>query len=343
MVIALTCLYGFLVLVSAGNLILMRRPRGEARICFEVMIPARNEAETLPVVLPPLVGSGLQVTVLDDDSSDDTATVAENFGARVIRGHQPLPAGWTGKNYACHRLADLATADWVVFLDADTHPLPGFAESLSHHLATTEAEVVTGFPRMLPGAGIEPAYLGWVPWILLATNPFGLVTLTGKGHNRFTNGQFVAWRKPLLQELKPFEQVRNEILEDVKIGRLLAQKGKKVDVLNLSHILEVQMYKTLDEAFKGMCKNSADIAGHSIASLFLALFLLFIAWGWILGGVGCFALLVLSKALTDRITKFTPWTALLIPITITGATVTIVASLIQKRKGIRTWKGRTYS
>jgi hypothetical protein len=92
-----------------------------------------------------------------------------------------------------------------------------------------------------------------------------------------------------------------------------------------------------------MCKNSADIAGHPAASLFLVLLLLFIAWGWVIGGVGCYALLVLSKALTDRITKFAPWTALLIPLTITGAAVTIIVSLIQKRKGSRTWKGRTYS
>ena len=336
-------LYGFLVAVSAGNLLFMRRAKIYGKICFEVMIPARNEAETLPVVIPPLIESGVKVTVLDDDSSDGTGEVASKLGAEVIQMTESLPSGWTGKNNACHRLAKSATAEWVVFLDADTYPLPEFAERLSGHLLTTDAEVVTGFPRMLPGADMEPAYLGWVPWILLATNPFGLVSATGRGHNRFTNGQFVAWRLSTLKELEPFKQVRGEILEDVKIGRLLGKQNRKVDVLIVSDILEVQMYRTLREAFQGMCKNSADIVGHPIASVLLALLLLFIAWGWVLGGVGCYALLVLSKALTDRITKFTPWTALLIPLTITGAAVTIIVSLLQKRKGTRTWKGRTYS
>ncbi len=339
---ALYCLYGFLVAVAAGNLLLMRRTKVIAKVCFEVMVPARNEAENLPTILPPLLASGVKVTVLDDESTDETREIASRLGA-VVTPSEPLPAGWTGKNFACHQLSQLATADWVVFLDADTHPLPGFAEQLAGHLVTTDAEVVTGFPRMLPGAGLEPAYLGWVPWILLATNPFGLVSATNKGHNRFTNGQFVAWRRTTLQAVKPFERMKGEILEDVKIGRLLAQQKRKVDVLNVANILEVQMYKTLPEAFRGMCKNSADIGGHPVASLLLAILLLGIAWAWVFGGIGCYALLVLSKALTDRITRFVPWTALLIPFTITAASFTILVSLMQKRKGTRTWKGRTYS
>lgn len=342
MLIVLFGMYGFLVAVAAGNLMLMRRPRSRSTICFEAMIPARNEEENLAYLLPPLLLSGVKVTVFDDDSSDATKEVASRLGATVMSPTSPLPAGWTGKNNACHQLAKQAQADWVVFLDADTRPLPGFAEQLSGHLSTTDAEVVTGFPRMLPGEGLEPAYLGWVPWILLATNPFGLVSATKKGHNRFTNGQFVAWRRSTLESVKPFEQLKGEILEDVKIGRLLAHQGRRVDVLNVANILEVQMYKNLPEAFRGMCKNSADIAGHPMASLLLALFLLFIAWGWVLGGVGCYALLVLSKALTDRTTKFAPWTALLIPLTITAASVTILVSIVQKRKGTRTWKGRVY-
>jgi cellulose synthase/poly-beta-1,6-N-acetylglucosamine synthase-like glycosyltransferase len=340
--IALYLFYGVLVLISAGNLLLMRCPRQAGDPCFEVMIPARNEAENIQRVLTPLIEQGAKVTVFDDDSSDGTGEIAQELGATVVTPCAPLPEGWTGKNNACHQLSQNAESEWVVFLDADTHPKDGFVQALSGHLCKTDAEVVTGFARMLPGAGLEPAYLGWVPWILLATNPFGLVAATGKGHNRFTNGQFVAWRRSVLSEVRPFETMQSEILEDVKIGRLLAQQGRKVDVLNVSEILEVQMYRTLSEAFRGMCKNSADIVGSSVGSYLFAAFLLLIAWGWLIGGIGCYALLVLSKALTDRITKFAPWTALLIPLTISAAAVTIVVSELQKGKGSRTWKGRTY-
>ncbi len=105
--------------------------------------------------------------------------VAAAAGARVLRGGE-LPAGWTGKNHACHRLAQAAAEDsparWWVFLDADVYPEPGFLGGLVQHLERHRPPVLTGFPKGLPGRGIEPLFLAWVGWILLATNPFALVS-----------------------------------------------------------------------------------------------------------------------------------------------------------------------
>lgn len=335
-----------MLLVALGNLALMRRPKGHAEINFQVLIPARNEAENLPNVIPPLVQSGVQVLVYDDESTDGTANVATDLGATVVPAPCPLPPGWTGKNHACYQLSQVATAEWVVFIDADTFPSPDFAPKLAHILSATHAPVVSAFTRMYPGQGIEPAYLSWVPWILLASNPFGLVSKTKRGHNRFTNGQFTAWKRELLLELKPNEILKREVLEDVKIGRLLCQKGYQVEVIDGSTILAVQMYKTLQEAIDGMSKNSGDIMGNLFASLGLCLFLLLIAWGWVFLGPWAwlgYLLLITGKLVTDRTVGVPLWVFPLAPLTITGAALTIIRSLIWKRKGAVTWKGRTYS
>src|ERR1700722_6686356 len=79
------------------------------------VIPARNEAAMLPVVLPTLLGQdypgALTVIVVDDCSTDGTAEVAAAFGPepgrpgrpgralRVLAG-APLPPGWAGKVWA---------------------------------------------------------------------------------------------------------------------------------------------------------------------------------------------------------------------------------------------------
>jgi glycosyltransferase involved in cell wall biosynthesis len=286
---------------------------------------------------------GVQVTVYDDASTDGTADVARQFGANVIAGRE-LPEGWTGKCFACHNLSAVEGTPWLVFMDADTRTLPGFAEQLAGVLNETQADVVTGFPKILPGAGIEPAYLGWVPWILLATNPFGLVSATGRGHNRFKNGQFSAWRSDVLKELRPFEQCRSEVLEDVKIGRLLAKTGHPVEVLDLSRILEVKMYDNLKEAWKGMLKNSADIAPGFLGCCLFAGYLTLVAVGWALVPEGWFYLagLMLSKFLTDRIVRQPVWTFPLIPLTCLAAAATVMVSYVNRRTRGREWKGRTY-
>lgn len=333
-------LYSILFVVALINWIWIPRLRARTGTCRVVFcIPARDEAARLPHVLGPLRGE--TVLVFDDESTDGTAEVARSLGASVISPRGPLPAGWTGKNRACHELAGAAPeADWVVFLDADTIPSADFATRLRAELAATTESFCTGFLRVLPGRGLEPAYLGWVFWILLATNPFGLVARTHRGHNGFLNGQFIAWRKAFLTEAKPYEQVKGEILEDVKLGRWLAKMRQPVRVLSTGESLSVQMYTNLREACGGMLKNSHAIAGGG--SWALALFLLLLAWGWLAFWPAYFILLA-SKLITDRVSGGAWWAAPLMPFTLTAAAVTILLSRHLKRQGRLAWKGRTYS
>jgi 4,4'-diaponeurosporenoate glycosyltransferase len=95
--------------------------RGDAH-AVSVVIPARNEEGTLPVLLESLrrLSTGVrEVIVVDDDSQDSTASVARSAGARVLSPGAP-PRGWTGKAWACHWGARASSADLLLFLDADT-------------------------------------------------------------------------------------------------------------------------------------------------------------------------------------------------------------------------------
>ncbi len=347
--ILVAILYGWVLFVAVTNTLLMVRLRATGRSApqtFEVLIPARNESATLPICLPPLIESGARVTVYDDASDDGTGDIASNLGAAVIEG-SALPPGWTGKNHACFQLAARADKDWFLFLDADVRPSPEFATAFEELLREIpdEVGVVSGFLRMIPGEGIEPLYLSWVPWILLATNPFGLVSRTGVGHNRFTNGQFTAWRRDLYHEMQPNETLKDRVLEDVLIGRLLARRGVRVQILDATRVISVKMYTTLGEAVRGMAKNSAEIGGGPRGSALLAVVFLLLGWGWLLGGSWMWALylmLVLSKVLTDRLVRLPLWTSPLIPLTCSAAAATVLWSLRLQRSGRREWKGRQY-
>ena len=87
-----------------------------------VIIPARNEAHNLPKLLASLTNqkeSPEEIIVVDDGSTDGTADVARQHGAKVVVPG-PLPEGWRGKPWACHQGAHAATGDVFCFLDADT-------------------------------------------------------------------------------------------------------------------------------------------------------------------------------------------------------------------------------
>lgn len=364
MTILLVCFYASFAAISAINLAFMKRakvPVGQAdnvreRLC--ILIPARNEEANLARLLPALLGSGSEgadipkVYVFDDESSDRTAEVAAENGAIVIRPREPLPRGWTGKNRACHELAKASAedsdAEWLLFLDADVYPEPGFVTAI---LRLTEAVsrrtcVISGFPRIIPGRGIEPLFLAWVGWALLATNPYGLVSLTGRGHNRFTNGQFACWRARTYTELWPNQILKGRILEDVLIGRLCADRGIGVEVVNLSAVLGVKMYDTWRETLDGMSKNSYEITNSVLGSIFLAALLIFVSWGWLLAGTAllpCFGLFLLSGLFCIWTVRAKPYGLILLPIGITIGSYTILRSMRWHRKGQIVWKGRTYS
>ena len=71
----------------------------------------------------------VEVLVIDDHSTDRTARVAREFGAAVICS-EPLPAGWTGKTWACFQGVQHASCDLLLFLDADTYFASGGLDRL---------------------------------------------------------------------------------------------------------------------------------------------------------------------------------------------------------------------
>lgn len=81
-----------------------------------ILIPARNEAQSLRILLPQLqrTHSTADIILVDDGSTDDTAEVATRLGIKVIRH----PYGM-GNGAAIKTAARAASGDIFVFLDAD--------------------------------------------------------------------------------------------------------------------------------------------------------------------------------------------------------------------------------
>lgn len=125
-------------------------PGEAAPLSVAVLIPARDEEESLPGLLDALrscrVGEDAvveRVLVVDNGSADSTARVAREGGAEVVR--EPRP----GYGRACLRgLGELSGAEEpqevVVFLDADDHRAPGQLRRVLAPLARGRADLVLG-------------------------------------------------------------------------------------------------------------------------------------------------------------------------------------------------------
>lgn len=83
---------------------------------ISVVIPAYNAARFLPRCLASVAAqthAPAEIIVVDDGSTDDTGTIAENLGAKVIR----RPNG--GLSAARNTGIECASGEWIALLDAD--------------------------------------------------------------------------------------------------------------------------------------------------------------------------------------------------------------------------------
>ncbi len=96
---------------------------------ISLILPAKNEADGLRRTLPGVrqLLPDAEVIVVDDGSTDDTATVAREHGARVLSSPYSM-----GNGAAIKRGARGATGDVFVFMDADgQHDLRSIAGLLA--------------------------------------------------------------------------------------------------------------------------------------------------------------------------------------------------------------------
>jgi glycosyltransferase involved in cell wall biosynthesis len=123
-----------------------------------LIIPALNEAKSLPHVFEAIADAGLEaeIVVVDDGSTDDTAETATALGARVIR--HPFNMGYgaaiqTGYMYALEHGAEL-----LVQMDADGQHDPRQIPAMVEPIRRDECDLVIA-SRFLEVTGYR---MGWV-------------------------------------------------------------------------------------------------------------------------------------------------------------------------------------
>jgi glycosyltransferase involved in cell wall biosynthesis len=103
------------------------------------MVPAYNEERLLGVTLHHIQeatqaftrrGWTVEIVVCDNNSSDRTAAIAVASGARVV--FEPVNQISRARN----RGAAAATGEWLIFVDADSHPSIGLFEDVAAQIET---------------------------------------------------------------------------------------------------------------------------------------------------------------------------------------------------------------
>ncbi|MBS1910832.1 MAG: glycosyltransferase [Bacteroidetes bacterium] len=248
------------------------RPSQTPRV--SVLVPARNEERTITACVRSLLAQNypdFEVCVLNDASDDATGSIlaklaAEHPELRVLTG-TPLPAGWVGKNWACHQLALLADGEWLIFTDADTVHSP---ESIAACIAFTErtgVEFLSGVPHQRLRGFWERAVVPMVIFLYFAYLPNKWITNRRDPKFSATNGQLLCMTRRAYAGIGGHEAVRSQLVEDVWLGRAAKRRGLRTALATAVETVECRMYRTPTEVLSGFSKNFFPGFDYSLTGL----------------------------------------------------------------------------
>jgi len=356
-------------LVFAGNL-RAYLPPPPARGNFpsvSVLIPARDEEKAIGQAIDSALGASegveVEVVVLDDGSTDNTREIVQaraRADSRVrLESAPPLPAGWCGKQHACHVLASRARHDLLLFQDADVRLEPGAVGRLAGFQRDSGADLVSGVPRQETGTILEMILIPMIHFVLLGFLPVG--RMRESRHPAFAAGcgqLFLATREGY-EKAGGHAGIRETLHDGIRLPKAFRQAGLATDLCDATPLARCRMYAGALATWKGLGKNATEGLGNPrmivpatallLAGQVLPFVLLGAAFltgaGWpaiLLAGIGV-AMAWLPRFLAAVAYRQSALGALLHPLGVALLLVIQWEALIRRQLGLgSSWRGRTY-
>ena len=323
-----------------------------------VVIPARNEAGVIATTLSALdsQGAGLQVILVDDDSSDATVEIARQSGLAGLRiiSAQPLPSGWTGKLWAQQQGTQHVETDLTLLLDADIELAPGMLKSLKCKLGREKLHFVSLMAMLRLSSFWEKLLMPAFIYFFKMLYPFALANRPGHPMAAAAGG-CILLKTEIFQCIGGMSAIRDAVIDDCTLAKKVKSAGYRIWV-GLTHgVLSQRPYNSLAEIWEMVSRTAYTQLYYSLWLLLACTALLLLMY-W-LPVIGLFyfqsmaqlicgfsVLVMLAIYLpTLRFYALHPCWSLAMPLIAALYLLMTWTSAIRCWQGERTrWKGRVY-
>jgi hopene-associated glycosyltransferase HpnB len=259
------------------------------------VVPARNEADSLPGTLPALLAQDypgdFRVFLVDDGSDDGTADVAAELGEKAARDGggpltvvpgRPRPDGWAGKVWAMSQgLAAVvdtgsAAAAYVLFTDADIFWTPTALRDLVRAAEDDDRALVSQMALLRAETAWERVIVPAFVYFFAQLYPFKKVN-NPKSRTSAGAGGCMLIRAEALERAGGLEPMRGALIDDVALGTLLKKGGNRIWLGLTTDIRSDRPYPSLGSlwhmiarsAYVQLRYNPALLAGTLVGLLLL--------------------------------------------------------------------------
>tara|TARA_R110002072_G_scaffold13481_2_gene56859 strand:+ start:51186 stop:52334 length:1149 start_codon:yes stop_codon:yes gene_type:complete len=238
-----------------------------------VVIAARDEEQRIGQTLTALLDSdypAMEVILANDRSTDRTAGIAESIVAhddrlRLVTIDQ-VPDGWLGKTNAMTQAAKLASGQFLLFTDGDIQFSPDAIRLAMRYTLDRQLDHFCLFPSMETEGWAERVLVsffamlfafGTQPWLRRLRFPSAYYGI----------GAFNLVRRSAYDAAGGHEPIRLDILDDVKLGKLLFKQRASADYLIAEDAVRVRWQPSAWGVIRGLEKNAFASMSYSLVKM----------------------------------------------------------------------------
>ncbi|HWD67906.1 MAG TPA: glycosyltransferase [Caulobacteraceae bacterium] len=327
------------------------------------VVPARDEADVIARSIGSLLAQDypgeFRVILVDDNSSDGTARIAEglgNQGSLTILGGAPLAPGWTGKLWAMSQGVAAASAGdarpkYLLLTDADIAHAPDNLRRLVARAEARNLALTSLMARLSCANAAERLLIPAFVYFFAMVYPFAQVN-DPKSRIAGAAGGVMLARADALAAAGGVAAIRTALIDDCTLGALM--KGQGPIWLGLTDRAEsIRPYGSVAEIGRMISRSAyaqlnysplvliGALAGLFVTYLAAPLIAIFAPNPWRWAGVAAWLLMALSFQPTLRFYRRSPLWGLALPAIAALYTAFTLQSAIDVWRGRGgAWKGR---
>ena len=338
-----------------------------------VIIPARNEADVIPVSLRSLLlqdyPGNFTIFLVDDQSSDGTANVAQEVAHNLDKTQQlqivtstSLPPGWTGKLWAMEQglqTASTLTPDYFLLTDADIEHDPSNLHRLVAKAEAQKLDLVSIMVRLRCQSFWEQLLIPAFVFFFQKLYPFSWVNNPKKATAAAAGGCILI-HSEALNRIGGLQIIRQALIDDCSLAKAVKSTHGKI-WLGLSTLTySLRPYDSLKTIWDMVARSAYTQLNYSpfllIGSLLgmtlvyllppIAIISGLVLGNWIITLISFIGYLLMTFAYFPiiRFYKCSPVFAFSLPIIAFLYTSMTIDSALQHWQGRGgAWKGRVYA
>lgn len=205
-----------------------RRPR------CSIVVPVHNKVSLtrqclFTLLTQPSEHADVEIIVVDDASSDATQILLTGYAGRIRGLTHTVNTGFAG---ACNDGAYLATGEYLVFLNNDTIPQPGWLDALVRYAERHPQAAIVGSKLLYPNDTVQHAGVvispDRVPRHIYTGFPADHPAVNASRRFQIVTGACMLVRREIFDACGGFDTAYVNAYEDVDLCLRVAERGHEV-------------------------------------------------------------------------------------------------------------------